>query len=62
MEHDREKWEGGCMCGFILWHTAKLSEARRIHREFFHIEISGTAGGLLDHKGYDEWLNESVAN
>lgn len=60
LEHDREKWAGGCMCGFILWHSAKLSAARRAHREFFYIEVGGTAGGLVDHKGYDKWLNESV--
>jgi hypothetical protein len=60
MEHDREAWPGGCMCGFILWHSAKLAEAKRTHPEFFYIGFAGI-DGLLDHKGYDKWLNASVA-
>lgn len=58
--HDQEQFPGGCMCGFILWHSAKLNEARRTHREWFYIEIGGNAGGLLDHKHYDKWLQKSV--
>lgn len=51
---------GGCMCGSILWHSDKLNEARRTHREWFYIEIGGNVGGLLDHKGYDKWLQKSI--
>lgn len=60
LEHDEERFPGGCMCGFILWSSDKLNEARRTHREFFYIEIGGNAGGLLDHEGYDKWLQNSV--
>ena len=61
LERDREKFPGGCMCGFILWHSAKLTKARKQHPEFFYIEIGGTVGGLLDQKGYDKWLNAEVS-
>lgn len=60
LERDRERYPGGCMCGFILWHSAKLNEARQTHREFFYIEIGGNPGGLIDHAGYDRWLRASV--
>jgi hypothetical protein len=60
LERDREQYPGGCMCGFILWHDAKLYAAREHHPEFFYIEHDGRVGGLLDHQGYDMWLNKSV--
>lgn len=50
------------MCGSILWHSDKLNEARRTHREWFYIEIGGNVGGLLDHKGYDKWLQISMTD
>ena len=57
MAHDDEQWKGGRMCGFLLWHSERLNEARREHREFFFIQIGGIPGTLVDHKGYDRWLN-----
>lgn len=60
LERDREQYPGGCMCGFILWSGAKLQAAREQHPEFFYIEFDGRVAGLLDHQGYDTWLDESV--
>lgn len=31
LEHDREAWPGGQMCGFILWIGEKWAEFKRLH-------------------------------
>lgn len=55
LEHDRREWRGGTMCGFILWHSERLGEARRALPNAFVI-----GGGLWNHAAYDAWLTERV--
>src|SRR3546814_1417909 len=31
LEHDREAWPGGLMCGFILWSNERLAEYAKIN-------------------------------
>ena len=35
LEHDKKKWKGGCMCGFILWIDQKKQEFFKAHPEAF---------------------------
>lgn len=35
LEHDREAWPGGCMCGFILWMSEKKQEFFKVCPEAF---------------------------
>jgi hypothetical protein len=52
LEHDREHWPGGVMCGFLLWMSAALSVCRREHPEFF------VNGNIVRHDKFDVWLEE----
>jgi hypothetical protein len=54
LEFDRKQWPGGQMCGFILWHCARLRECMKEHRDWF------LDGHLYDHKKYDPWLKNWV--
>ena len=33
IEHDKAQYPGGCMCGFILWMSQKLTAFKRRHPE-----------------------------
>ena len=35
IEHDKEAYPGGCMCGFILWMSKKLAAFKRKHPEHY---------------------------
>ena len=52
--HDREKYPGGLMCGFITWHSAALFACLKEHPEFF------LNGNLVNHAEYDRWLDKYV--
>jgi hypothetical protein len=51
LTHDRERWKGGSMCGFILWGRARIVDFSRAHPEAFCL------GRLVDHEAYDRWLD-----
>lgn len=51
MEHDRAKWPGGVMCGFILWMNEQWPAWKK---------AAGWRGSLLsekDHASFDAWLD-----
>src|SRR3546814_15168782 len=64
LEHDREAWPGGLMCGFILWSNERLAEYAKINPAAFFTGIRTTwdrHGGrpkLHDHEAYDNWRSE----
>lgn len=49
LEYDRKRYPGGCMCGFILWITAKWREWE---------SLTGNTPPRLtsDYRDFDEWL------
>jgi hypothetical protein len=51
LAHDRRKFPGGCMCGFILWMSAKLSAFKLAHPE------ACIGGFVRDHKAKVRFLN-----
>lgn len=50
LRHDRRRYPGGCMCGFLLWSSAKIAKARKERPDWF---LNGT---LVNHDAYDAWL------
>lgn len=51
MEHDRARFTGGTMCGFILWNSAKV-------REFSKVSPGAFVGSNLhNHRAYVARLN-----
>src|SRR3546814_10269395 len=42
LEHDREAWPGGLMCGFILWSNERLAEYAKINPAAFFTGIRTT--------------------
>lgn len=56
LAHDRERWKGGSMCGFILWGREMLPRFSREHPEAFMV------GRLIDHAAYDRWLDALPIN
>lgn len=63
LEHDREAWPGGLMCGFILWSNERLTEYAKINPAAFFVGIltpwdrHGGRPKLIDQKAYDDWLD-----
>lgn len=51
LEHDRERWPGGVMCGFIVWiHRRWLVwDAEHGRKPFGHHSAE-------DHAAFDAWL------
>lgn len=49
--HDRKRWPGGVMCGFILWNRARIVEFGKLRPDCF------VADGLIGHEEYDAWLD-----
>lgn len=56
LTRDREKYPGGCMAGFIVWITGKLSEWRKIHALPPESCLSES-----DHVAFDAWLGAESA-
>ena len=54
LEHDREKYPGGCMCGFILW-MSKMQQA-------FYAASPGSFLGhtICDHAAWDVFLQAAA--
>ena len=52
LAHDRDRWKGGSMCGFILWGRAQIAAFGKAHPEAFVV-----GGRLADHAAYDRWLD-----
>lgn len=55
LDADRLEWPGGIMCGFVLWNSARLQEARAAMPEAFCFDA------LIDHAAYDSWLADRAA-
>lgn len=51
LAHDRVRYPGGSMAGFIIWGRQQVVEFSHAHPEAF------TASGLVDHAAYDRWLD-----
>ena len=52
MEHDREQWPGGIMCGFILWMSQKFAEWRAVAPPCpVYARMTGE-----DAKGFDKFI------
>ena len=51
MVHDRERWPGGVMTGFILWMSARWVQWRALR----HIPRDAPLSEA-DHRDFDEWL------
>lgn len=51
LAHDKARWPGGCMVGFIIWNRARLVEYSRINPAAY------TCGHITDHAAYDAWLD-----
>ena len=51
---DKITWPGGCMCGFLLWNSARLAEFRKLRPDCF---LDST---LVLHAPYDDWLRQWV--
>jgi hypothetical protein len=53
LEHDREAWPGGCMCGFMLWIQARWSEHGKLYAKEIREAWAGRASfdyqGTFDH-------------
>ena len=48
---DRQRYPGGCMCGFLLWMSARLQEWRRMReRERFEVMVAA------DHRDFLAYL------
>jgi len=58
LEQDREKYPGGCMCGFILWLQNMWSQFHK----FMEVPAnSETAYSQKYHDKFDLWLNITTA-
>ena len=54
LAHDRQRYPGGVMTGYVLWNRSRIVM-------FSHIEPRAfTCGGLTDHESYDRWLTDYV--
>lgn len=64
LEADRERWKGGCMCGYVLWNRARILEYGKVNPSAFYYAgplgafDSGSRSMLVDHDAYDQWLAE----
>ena len=59
LDHDNERWPGGCMCGFILWIQARWNE----FDQFTGISHKSETGVQQEyHDTFDLWLNLKGAN
>jgi hypothetical protein len=54
LEHDRARYPGNEMSGFILWHQERLSEFSKEHPEAL------SNGALINPATYDGWLRRWV--
>lgn len=50
IQHDRLRWPGGQMCGFILW----IGQQWQQWREAFNYR--GELLGPAEHAAFDQWL------
>jgi hypothetical protein len=59
--HDRIRWPGGSMCGYILWTKDKMARAKKEHPEFFICSGTGAGSAVLsNHVAYDAWLEPTL--
>lgn len=54
LEHDKEAWPGGRMCGFILFMSKMNQKFYKEHKECF---IGKT---ISDHKKFDEFIKSQI--
>jgi len=55
LEHDQERWRGGCMCGFIIWIGRMQVRFKAAHPE------SMIGDTIHDHEAWTQFL-ERAAN
>lgn len=61
LAYDDEKWPGGRMCGFILWHSEKLQAFFKGHPECAHKDYDGRFHLYEhDHPVFDAWLKAGL--
>lgn len=52
--HDKETWPGGPMVGFTQWNRGMI-------KRYGHLKPGSTFDGhLVDHEGYDAWLDAHI--
>lgn len=52
LEHDRERWPGGCMCGFMLWIGKQWDAWRAAHGLVRHAAVLRPA----DHASFNRFI------
>ena len=54
LAHDRRRYPGGCMCGFILWISDQILEFEKAHPEW------AWDGRILNQRAWTRWLEEKA--
>lgn len=60
LEHDKKRWPGGQMCGFILWVQSKWHEFAKLHGVRDSRGVVLKYGADKAHDMFDTWLEEGL--
>lgn len=59
ISHDRERWPGGAMTGFILWIRERWQAWAKETKHPMHRQGWNAFRGPEDHANFDAWLASS---